>query len=41
MVEGIYRTEEKESFKAKLTQIDRQEAKIHNAEEADRVVRGF
>ncbi len=40
-VEGIYRTEEKESFKAKLTQIDRQEAKIHNAEEADRVVRGI
>ena len=40
-VEGIYRTEEKESFKAKLTQIDGKEAKIHNAEEADRVVRGI
>ena len=40
-VEGIYRTEEKESFKAKLTQVDGKEAKIHNAEEADRVVRGI
>ena len=40
-MEGIYRTEEKESFKAKLTQIDGKEAKIHNAEEADRVVRGI
>lgn len=40
-VEGIYRTEEKESFKAKLTQIDGKEAEIHNAEEADRVVRGI
>lgn len=40
-VEGIYCTEEKESFKAKLTQVDGKEAKIHNAEEADRVVRGI
>ena len=40
-VEGVYRTEEKESFKAKLTQIDGKEAKIHNAEEADQVVRGI
>lgn len=40
-VEGIYRTEEKESFKAKLTQVDGKEAKINNAEEADRVVRGI
>ena len=40
-VEGIYCTEKKESFKAKLTQVDGKEAKIHNAEEADRVVRGI
>lgn len=40
-VEGIYRTEEKESFKAKLTQIDGKDAEIHSGEEADRAVEGI
>lgn len=40
-VEGVYKTENKESFKAKLVQIDGKEAEIHNEEEADQAVKGI
>lgn len=37
-IEGKYRTEKKELFKARLAQIRGEEAKLHNKEEADAVI---
>ena len=37
-VEGIFKTEDKEKFKAKLVQIAGKEAELHTKEETDRVV---
>lgn len=38
-IEAMYKTEKKESFKAKLTQIDRKDAELHNGEETDAAVK--
>lgn len=40
-IEAMYKTEKKESFKAKLTQIDGKDAELHNGEEADAAVKGI
>lgn len=40
-IEAMYKTEEKESFKAKLTQIDGKDAELHNGEETDAAVKGI
>ena len=40
-VDGMYKTEAKDSFLAKLVQIAGKEADIHNQEEADRAVEGI
>ena len=40
-IEAMYKTEKKESFKAKLTQIDRKDAELHNGEETDAAVKGI
>ncbi|MBS5035152.1 MAG: type I DNA topoisomerase [Dialister sp.] len=40
-IEAMYKTEKKESFKAKLTQIDGKDAELHNGEETDAVVKGI
>lgn len=40
-IEAMYKTEKKESFKAKLTQIDGKDAELHNGEETDTVVKGI
>ncbi len=40
-IEAMYKTEKKESFKAKLTQIDGKDAKLHDAEETDAAVKGI
>ena len=40
-IEAMYKTEKKESFKAKLTQIDGKEAELHNGEETDTAVKGI
>lgn len=40
-IEGMYKTEKKESFKAKLTQIDGKDAELHNGEETDTAVKGI
>lgn len=40
-IEAIYKTEKKESFKAKLTQIDGKDAELHNGEETDTAVKGI
>ena len=40
-IEAMYKTEKKESFKAKLTQIDGKEAELHNGEETDAAVKGI
>lgn len=37
----MYQTEKKESFKAKLTQIDGKDAELHNGEETDTAVKGI
>ena len=37
----MYKTEKKESFKAKLTQIDGKDAELHNGEETDTAVKGI
>lgn len=37
----MYKTEKKESFKAKLTQIDGKDAELHNGEETDAAVKGI
>lgn len=39
-IEAMYKTEKKESFKAKLTQIDGKDAELHNGEETDAAVKG-
>ena len=39
-IEAMYKTEKKESFKAKLTQIDGKDAELHNGEETDTAERG-
>ena len=40
-IEVMYKTEKKESFKAKLTQIDGKDAELHNGEETDTAVKGI
>ena len=40
-IEAMYNTEKKESFKAKLTQIDGKDAELHNGEETDTAVKGI
>lgn len=40
-IEAMYKTEKKESFKAKLTQIDGKDAELHNGEESDTAVKGI
>lgn len=40
-IEAMYKTEKKESFKAKLTQIDGKDAELHNGEETDAAVKGI
>ena len=40
-IEAMYKTEKKESFKAKLTQIDEKDAELHNGEETDAAVKGI
>lgn len=40
-IEATYKTEKKESFKAKLTQIDGKDAELHNGEETDTAVKGI
>lgn len=40
-IEAMYKTEKKESFKAKLTQIDGRDAELHNGEETDTAVKGI
>lgn len=40
-IEAMYKTEKKESFKAKLTQIDGKDAELHNGEETDTTVKGI
>lgn len=40
-IEAMYKTEKKESFKAKLTQIDGKDAELHNGEETDIAVKGI
>lgn len=40
-IEAMYKTEKKESFKAKLTQIDGKNAELHNGEETDTAVKGI
>lgn len=40
-IEALYKTEKKESFKAKLTQIDGKDAELHNGEETDAAVKGI
>lgn len=40
-IEAMYKTEKKESFKAKLTQIDGKDAEFHNGEETDAAVKGI
>lgn len=40
-IEAMYQTEKKESFKAKLTQIDGKDAELHNGEETDTAVKGI
>lgn len=41
LIEAMYKTEKKESFKAKLTQIDGKDAELHNGEETDAAVKGI
>lgn len=40
-IEAMYKTEKKESFKAKLAQIDGKDAELHNGEETDTAVKGI
>lgn len=40
-IEAMYKTEKKESFKAKLTQIDGKDAELQNGEETDTAVKGI
>lgn len=40
-IEAMYKTEKKESFKAKLTQIDGKDAELHNGEETDTAAKGI
>lgn len=40
-IEAMYQTKKKESFKAKLTQIDGKDAELHNGEETDTAVKGI
>lgn len=40
-IEAMYETEKRESFKAKLTQIDGKDAELHNGEETDAAVKGI
>lgn len=40
-IEAMYKTEKKESIKAKLTQIDGKDAELHNGEETDAAVKGI
>ena len=40
-IEAMYKTEKKESFKAKLTQIDGKDAELHHGEETDAAVKGI
>lgn len=40
-IEAMYKTEKKESFKAKLTQVDGKDAELHNGEETDAAVKGI
>lgn len=40
-IEAMYKTEKKEFFKAKLTQIDGKDAELHNGEETDTAVKGI
>lgn len=40
-IEAMYKTEKKESFKAKLTQIDGKDAELHDGEETDTAVKGI
>ena len=40
-IEAMYKTEKKESFKAKLTQIDGKDVELHNGEETDTAVKGI
>lgn len=40
-IEAMYKTEKKESFKAKLTQIDGKDAELHNGEETDAALKGI
>lgn len=40
-IEAMYKTEKKESFKAKLIQIDGKDAELHNGEETDTAVKGI
>ena len=40
-IEAMYKTEKKESFKAKLTQINGKDAELHNGEETDTAVKGI
>lgn len=40
-IEAMYKMEKKESFKAKLTQIDGKDAELHNGEETDTAVKGI
>lgn len=40
-IEAMYKTEKKEYFKAKLTQIDGKDAELHNGEETDAAVKGI
>lgn len=40
-IEAMYKTEKKESFKAKLTQVDGKDAELHNGEETDTAVKGI
>lgn len=40
-IEAMYKTEKKESFKAKLTQIDGKDAELHNGEETGAAVKGI
>lgn len=40
-IAAMYKTEKKESFKAKLTQIDGKDAELHDGEETDAAVKGI
>lgn len=40
-IDAMYKTEKKESFKAKLTQIDGKDAELHHGEETDAAVKGI